>query len=403
MRFAWVYGTVGALAVGVCVWRVFVAARNPRSPARWAMTVAIGCSAVGFIAAVPQTYSWIGRTSGLSNLATVIVYAAETTAVFTQILWATYVFGPARAEGEVPEVLRTWTVAAVNVAVVFVMGVLFFLAPVNDGASHPINFDMYYATNPVVSAFLILYLAAFGWALVKIVAMCRRWIPQLQPGGWSRRGLILLAVGSSIAVAGYCGGKTVAIVADWAGVPMRLLSSDIAPAFASAGVVVMLCGYASPSLIPQAIIAIGYVRLKPLWSALRQAVPEVANAAAPGRRPVRERVYRQLVEIHDALVVLQPYLTVEIGPQAKDLAEELQIRASRRAAVIEAARIAAAIEARREGAVIAGRGERFRDPATPDLVGELAWYSSVAVAYRRSPLIPMLLADRRTRGGVADR
>ncbi len=399
MHFAVVYGIVGALAVAVCLWRAIVAVRDPCIPARWAMTIALGCAAVGFGVAVPQTYSWLGRASGVPNLATLIVYAAETTAAFTQILWTTYVFGPDDGSAAGSGILRFRQVAAIDMVVVTVLAVLFFLAPVGD-TSHPIDFDVHYATVPAITAFLAVYLSAFGWALVRIVWLCRIWIPQLQRGSYSRCGLVLLAIGSSIAVIGYCGGKAIAIVAAWAGVRMQLLSSNIAPACASAGVVVMLMGYASPSVIPRAIVSLGHMRaryrLGPLWTALCQAVPEVVQVTSPrGRRPVRERVYRQLIEIHDALVVLQPYLTPEINTRAADLATQLRIRAGRRAAAIEAARIAGALEALRSGVRPPGPGMRFSDPETPDLVGELAWYSDVALAFRRSPLVPAMLADLR--------
>ncbi|WP_405133110.1 MAB_1171c family putative transporter [Nocardia sp. NBC_01388] len=388
MQFGLVYGSVGALAAGVCLWRLILAARNPQATARWAVVVAIACTAIGFEAAVPQTYESIGRISGIPNLATLIVYSAITTAVMAQIVWTTYLIVP-EAPTETSPHINSRNVILMNLAVVATMAVLFFAAPVHD-ESHATDFDYHYATTPMVDAFLAIYLCAYTLALLRIIMLCRSWLPHAREQPWLRRGLRLLAGGSVIAV-GYSIGKTLALVAAWAGIPARHLNIDIAPAFASIGAAIMLIGYLCPSLLPQAMAGIqrtrAYPRLYPLWSALCAAAPEVTRVV-PGTRGIsRDRLYRRVIEIRDALLLLQPYLSPEITARAKQVADELEIPAGERAAAIEAARIAHALRAYLSESAPLDGGETFRRPDRPTFMGEIAWLVAVSTAYHRSPIV----------------
>ncbi|MCU1641779.1 MAG: hypothetical protein JWN03_2054 [Nocardia sp.] len=389
MQFALVYGSVGALAAGVCLWRLILAARNPQATARWAVVVAIACTAIGFEAAVPQTYERIGRVSGIPNLATLIVYSAITTAVMAQIVWTTYLIVP-NAPADTNAHINGRSVTLVNVAVVVTMAVLFSIAPVHD-ESHATDFDYHYATTSMVDAFLAVYLCAYTLALLRIIMLCRTWLPHAREQPWLRRGLRLLASGSVIAV-GYSIGKVIALVAAWAGISARHLNIDIAPAFASIGAAIMLIGYLCPSLLPQAMAGVqrirAYPRLYPLWSALSAAAPEVTRTAPSARGVSRDRLYRRVIEIRDALLLLQTHLSPEITARAEQVADELNIPAGEREAALEAARIAYALDSHRNGSTPIDRGETFRRPARPTFMGEITWLVAVSTAYHRSPIVP---------------
>ncbi|WP_067824067.1 MAB_1171c family putative transporter [Nocardia inohanensis] len=385
MQFAVTYGCIGALAVVACAWRLVLAARAPHAPARWAVAISIACAATGFEAAVPPIYEWIGRASGIPNLASLIVYSAITTAVLSQLVWTAYLVEP-----DAPAAATRWgrarTVMLVNAAVVAVMTLLFAAAPVHDRV-HATDFDYHYATAGLVDAFLAVYLIAYTAGLLRIAQLCRAWLPQTREQPWLRNGLVLLGIGSLIAV-GYSVGKAAAITAAWADIDAFRLNTEIAPAFASLGAAVMLIGYLCPSLIPQAV-GVAYrvralPRLHPLWSDLRAAAPELSDAAPVTRRPTRDRVYRRVIEIRDTLLLLQPHLTPEITARAELLAAELDIPAADRPAAIEAARIAAALQAHRSGAPAVDLGETFRHPPQPTVQGELTWLVAVATAYHRS-------------------
>ncbi|MFI1917274.1 MAB_1171c family putative transporter [Nocardia sp. NPDC020380] len=394
MGFALVYGSVGALALIAFAWRLALALRGgPQATARWAVAIAIACAAIGFEAAVPQTYSWIGRVSGVPNLATLIVYAAIATAVLWQLVWTGYLVAPEGAAAGRSRIARV--VLLVNVAVVGDMTILFGLAPVHD-ASHPTDFDYTYATVPLVDVFLGIYLCAYTVGLVRIVVLCRTWLPQVREQPWLRRGLVLLAAGSLISL-GYSVGKVAAIVAAWAGVSAYELNTKIAPGFASAGATIMLVGYLCPSLLPKGVSAVRHARalpqLHPLWSALRAATPELADAAPAVRGSVQDRLYRRVIEIRDALLILQPHLSPEITARAARAADDLRISGADRAAAVEAGRIALALRAHRDGVPPVDRGETFQRPGEPSFPGELAWLVAVATAYRDSPVVAAVLAE----------
>lgn len=393
MQFALTYGCIGALAVLACAWRLVLAARAPHAPARWAVAVSIACAATGFEAAVPQIYEWIGRVSGVPNLATLIVYSSIATAVLSQLVWTAYLVEPEGPAAAAPW-SRARTVMLVNAVVVALMVVLFALAPVHD-AVHATDFDYHYARTRAVDAFLGVYLLAYTAGLLRIAQLCRTWLPQTREQPWLRIGLRLLGIGSLIAV-GYSIGKVAAIAAAWADIDAFRLNTEIAPAFASLGAAVMLLGYLCPSLLPQAAGVLHRVRalprLHPLWSDLRAAAPELSDAAPVTRRPTRDRVYRRVIEIRDTLLLLQPHLTPEMTARAERLATELGIPAADRPAAVEAARIAAALHAHGTGAPAIDHGETFRHPPQPTVQGELAWLVAVATAYRTSPLVAAVRA-----------
>lgn len=196
------------------------------------MAVAIACAAIGFETAVPSTYQWIGRISGIPNLATLIVYSAITTAVLTNIVWTSYLVVPDMPISAT-SVSNPRRIMAVNLAVVTAMAILFFASPVHD-QSHPTDFDYYYATIGIADVFLAVYLCAYTFGLLRLIVLCVHWIPRVHAQIWLRRGLILLAVGSAVAI-GYSIGKAIAITTAWAGISMHSLNITIAPAFASLG------------------------------------------------------------------------------------------------------------------------------------------------------------------------
>jgi Family of unknown function (DUF6545) len=203
--------------------------------------------------------------------------------------------------------------------------------------------------------------------------------------------------GSSTIAIGYSISKAIAITASWAGISMRSLNTTIAPAFASLGAAIMLIGFLCPSLIPQINEAVkrtwALYRLRPLWSDLGDALPDITRTTPTMRRSIRARLYRRVIEIRDALLILQPHLCPETTTRAEQLATTLRITSSKRDAAIEAARIAAALHAHRNGSATTDRGEIFGQPDQLSFTGEVRWLAAVATAYRTSPLVPSLLCE----------
>ena len=144
-------------------------------------------------------------------------------------------------------------------------------------------------------------------------------------------------------------------------------------------------------LFRQAWLWSAYWRLYPLRNVLRQAVPEIELPSDPGMRwNIRYRLYRRVIEIRDAQLVLRPYAAAVIARLATAIALESGLPPDRVAAVAEAAIIVSALRSR-------ARGPACRHGRTPgDLVGgvsgndiraEAAGVILVCRAIRRSPIV----------------
>ncbi|MBW8804220.1 MAG: hypothetical protein JF587_10250 [Catenulisporales bacterium] len=159
-----------------------------------------------------------------------------------------------------------------------------------------------------------------------------------------------------------------------------------------------------------------YRLLGPLWSAMRTAMPYIAfpQAARPrlaGRLRLEFALYRRVIEIHDGRLVLRPYhhpavaawvaqeavaLAVAVGDAADtgDTGEIGDPDPAMTAALIEAATIATALENMRFERRFADAAEAPPGDAglvLTDLDSEVLWLSRVAWAFRRSPVIPLVL------------
>lgn len=360
MNHARVYLFVACLVLVAFVWLIREAWRRRTDVARWALAGSVLFSASGFIFAVPDVYLAVGDLTGVPNLATLLVYASITSCTLTLSVWTSYMIRPIEATNDIAvdeqvrdRASRRILVAAVPILVSLVT--LFVLAPVDD-APHPLDFDATYAEEPLVVAFLAVYLTTYVTGLWRIVGLGIRYLRVVAGFRWFRLSLFLIAIGA-LTGSMYAFGKAISIIGTWFGHPFRELNVDIAPAIASLGATAMAIGYVLPSagqtIARQVMWLRAYVQLKPLWRALYVVDPD---ASFSGRRgwSIRGRVHRQVVEIRDWLLRLQPYLDENVGQHADG-------------PTAEAARLARALEAWR-------RDELSPNPAvdglaTPDRSG----------------------------------
>ncbi|MFD1051056.1 hypothetical protein ACFQ1S_38765, partial [Kibdelosporangium lantanae] len=199
-------------------------------------------SASGFLFAVPDIYLAVGDLTGVPNLATLLVYASITSCTLTLSVWTSYMIRPIEATTDIAvddqvrdRTSRRTLIAAVPVLVSLI--VLFVLAPVDDVA-HPLDFDATYAEEPLVVAFLAVYLTTYVTGLWRIVGLGIRYLRVVTGYRWFRASLFLIAVGA-LTGSMYAFGKAVSIVGTWFGHPFRELNVDIAPAIASLGATAM--------------------------------------------------------------------------------------------------------------------------------------------------------------------
>jgi hypothetical protein len=132
-----------------------------------------------------------------------------------------------------------------------------------------------------------------------------------------------------------------------------------------------------------------YCALEPLWSALHTAIPGIALAPRPGRRPplrtAEFALYRRIIEIRDGQLALRPHLQ----PQLPEWLAAMAPGAEPHGAVLEAAALAAALEARRSGragGAPAGPGW-VPQPVSGTVAAEAAWLLQVAAAFAGSRLV----------------
>jgi hypothetical protein len=134
-----------------------------------------------------------------------------------------------------------------------------------------------------------------------------------------------------------------------------------------------------------------YWRLRPLWTALRQVIPEVTLPRPPGvRLHIRYRLDRRVIEIRDAQLALRAYVAPDVPGRAGAAARSARLDPDTVVAVEEAAVIASAFAARRNG-----QPPRHGGPpgdgitAAPgnDLHAEAARLILVARAFRHSPIV----------------
>lgn len=141
----------------------------------------------------------------------------------------------------------------------------------------------------------------------------------------------------------------------------------------------------------QAWLWAAYWRLRPLWAALRQVIPELTLPRPAGvRRNVRYRVDRRVIEIRDAELALRAYAPPGVPGRAEAAARSAGLDPRKAVAVAEAAVIATALAARRDGQP----PRRDRAPAEVinavpgnDLRAEAARLVEVAWAFRHSPVV----------------
>ncbi len=148
-------------------------------------------------------------------------------------------------------------------------------------------------------------------------------------------------------------------------------------------------------------------QLHPLWRVLVQAIPEVTF---PGTVPhsrlrdlltslpqVHAKLYRQIIEIRDALLVLNRYMTPELARQAREhvshhlvptglsdagLSDAGLSNSALSDAMLTACSVEVARHAKAAGAIPSSTGNTIFDHGGSDRRSEVRWLRSVAQAHR---------------------
>ena len=264
---------------------------------------------------------------------------------------------------------------------------------------------------PATVGYWVVLEAYLGAALV--IATALFWTTGRDaPAGLPRLGLWAMAAGTSL-IAGYAAVKAVLVVAHALGVAVDFPAIEpVARSVQGCGVLLMVAGALVPATRRARSVAAAYrslLLLRPLWTTMRDAFPEVilfsprrAIIELAGVDDVRLRLYRRVIEIRDGMLALRPYLPASAvllpAPGPSDGAENpspsgaVSLPAPGPSdgaenpgsdpAEAEARAILLALR-RRAAAEPPAATPGSWAPVGPEMADEVAWLSRVSVAYRR--------------------
>lgn len=361
--------------------------RAPRNPMLWGVCTTLLIAGAAVFCAAPATVAAINRTSGVPNLAALVVYALLVALAASAHVLLAYWGSPSDRARQAAR----WWVAAYSLFI----GALTVLFVVGETpVERRVDFDTYYATTPYIVEFILLYLLAVTAAMAALVRMCRKWA-QVAGRPWLRRGLRLIVVGA-VGALGFSVAKLAAVAARWCGADWDWLSSRLAPGLAMFALVVSAVGYALPvwgqnltrlrSLVRRYR---AYRDLYPLWHALRTATPAIVPPARLPWWDFELRLTRRLAEINDGRLALRSHIDPRAARTAARLGREGGLTGVDLYAVVEAARLKAAMAAK-------GEARKFPHAAAAahegpvggtDGIGELAWLVNVSRTYAGSPIV----------------
>ncbi|MDX3232369.1 MAB_1171c family putative transporter [Streptomyces sp. ME19-01-6] len=388
------YVTVSAVKYGLAVYKALAWVRE-RIPSLLLMAVGALAGGTAFTAAIPVVYRWIGETSGISNLATPVVYT-EVLVCFgclrvLALLWSPRQLAvseggrPPRGIGMRGAVRRVLPLYA---AAIVVMWALFLSADLPPG-EEPMTFDITFSARPPVLAFVLVYQAAFGWALWSMVYVCSQRLKDVHDP-ILRRSLRVLVIGCTF-IGGYGVCKVLAIFGAVLGSStLDILSTDVGPALSALGGVVTTTGWTWAALGTRRQRRRDFYALETLWTTVTQADPGVILHSPPSGSAWEFHTLRRAHEIRDGQLALRPWTSQDIVNAARRL-DEHGLDSPDRDALAAAAGIRGAL-----GALRAGRPPRQPCERLPgiDVPPQAERRHLVAVARQLdSPLVARVLAE----------
>ncbi|WP_019872110.1 MAB_1171c family putative transporter [Salinispora oceanensis] len=397
-QFNILYPVCAVAAFATAAYRLWRLRQDPENVALAGLAGYLACFVLAFTFATPVVYSKVGALTGMTNLATLVVYVAVIgTALAQTAVQAWWLYPRNRA---VPAIRRRLTYF---IATLVAMAVLFALAPVDD-AEHPVDFDAHYAATPLAAAFLLIYLAAFSAMQLDLAITSRRCARAVKDQTWLRRGLHTVAAGGLVSQ-GYAAIKAGTLIGLWAGPDETLARWNIqaAPIVASLAALLITGGWIMPAWARQLDglsawlrLLRTYQRLYPLWVdlcrstdneyALDKPTSRLVDTARAAR-DVKMRTYRLIIEIRDAQLALRPYLDAAEVDRARRSGARAGLAGVELEAVVEAAALAASIAGKQGGHSTDEESMTGHTEVGGDLASEVDWLTQVARAYRDSPIV----------------
>ncbi|REF94603.1 Golgi phosphoprotein 3 GPP34 [Asanoa ferruginea] len=317
--------------------------RDPGNPALRAMCLTLVCLMTAIVIGFRPIYQAIDQAAGVPNLTRYLAHALALVAAAAIQTMFLFLADPATAPARTR---RRWFLLAATLGI---MGSAFLWGHFN--IEDPEAFTARYAHRPEFLVYLAAFLAFCAVGTADVLRMSMRYA-HLVPARHLRLGIRLLAVG---VVGGVLFGlhKLVVVVVSVAGLDVPWSEPSASRALALFSIAVTTAGLAAPSLGPYVADAIGWTRhyrlyrdLEPLWKAIYR-VSQSAVLSPPRRRPsvgdMRLQLDRRVIEIHDGLRELSPYVERDVAEEATKLALLRGAQVDHARAIGQAASLAAAI------------------------------------------------------------
>lgn len=321
------------------VWRAPAAVRTPRQRALWLTFAAL---TLAMTLRLPAVMRVIDGGAGINNLSTL---AKHLLGILAAAALLEFVYGVTRQDGGEGRGSRVVTTAGAMAALI----VLFALTPRENQAE---AFFETHTGSPTATAYLLVWFGYLGTAMA--VATALFWgSARDAAASWLRTGLRLLGSGTAAGVlyalcrAGYLLLRLFGLsdVHDQAVAEVTDLLKHTAIALILLGTSVPAVGVAWRGWRHWRDLR----RLLPLWRELTRAVPEVVLGEELRRRDVRLRLHREVVEIRDAILALQPYVDQRQRAAAEAVAARSGLGSAERRLLAEACWLEAARRAKLAG------------------------------------------------------
>lgn len=378
-----------------------VALRHDRhNRVKQALCALVGLSGLAFLFGITNLPKYVTWIAGYPSLVKLLQHITLVLAGF--VLQVLVLHVTRRTELARPIRRR----AMVTALTIVTMSVLFFSAPLGSDTLYFVN---QYADEPAVFAYLLVFLG-FTLANVIDVGLISHGYAGKAPVWHIRAGLRAMVAAMVFGVA-YVVHKAAYTTAEFFGVEPPWREGLLSTAFGGVAALLLIVTITTAQWGPATTRLHDWWRrrrdyrvVRPLWLAVCDAMPDLAllpPSASPAglRRPDTELwVYRFVIEISDALLVLEPRFDsrtealVREHPHAR--------REPHLAATVTAACLAVALDAYRAAAEVeAGltAPARFAGTST-DVPGELARLRQVARAYQKSPIVADIRAVHNRNG-----
>lgn len=357
------------------------------------------CGAIGSVGlsaalVAPKSLFWVSEWEPIANLGRLVANVlAMVAAVCVHGLLAHLLHEPARAR----------RVMKVQVPVMLTAAALMAVLLLGAGVPSDPAFLGAYADHPPVAAYLLVFALYIGWATTVFALFVGRYVVQTT-GLWLRAGLRTIQAGC-VASAAWAVVKIAAALCVVSG-------RDPGPLVAAAGTCAAVCvalvalgatmpvwGPRCASLASWARAAHQVRRLHPLWHRLATELPQITLPSEMyAQADARFALYRRVVEIRDAQLVLRSHVHPDAVSWAHHEAERAGLGERRAHQVAEAASLAVALDAHSSGRRHRSRPDESTAPyrgVASDPHHEARWLIGLGRLVDRSPIVASVRARAR--------